>query len=180
MKNVIPHKGMIYDISIKFTREQKHIEDNYSDALVAMFRYIETYNPQRDIKSWIYAVATRLIFDANKRNGRIAINHHINIDTVVDDLEGGGKGCNCMGVENYQEYYNDDILQALDTLSPIHKEALLLQQAGYKVDEIAEIAFQNGTLRSKSTETIKSRLYLAKQGMRQLININGERKIANE
>lgn len=180
MKNIIPHKGMIYDISIKFTREQRHIEDNYSDALVAMFRYIETYNPQRDIKSWIYAVATRLIFDANTRNGRIAINHHINVDQVVDDMVGDDSGCNCMGLENYREHYNDDILQALDTLSPIHKEALLLQQAGYKVEEIAEITFQNGTLRSKSTETIKSRLYLAKQGMQRLINNKGEKRVGNE
>ena len=43
-----------------------------------------------------------------------------------------------MGMDNYREFYNDDILWALDRLKPIYREALLLQQAGYKLGEIME------------------------------------------
>ena len=53
---------------------------------------------------------------------------------------------------------------------------LTLQQAGYKIGEIVEIAFQNGTLKSKSTETIKSRIFLAKRGMQKLLTSNGEKR----
>ena len=80
----------------------------------------------------------------------------------------------CMGMENYRQYYNDDILEALDKLAPIHKEALLLQQAGYKMEEIVEISFQNGNLKAKNMDTIKSRIFLAKKQMRNLITRDGD------
>ena len=55
-----------------------------------------------------------------------------------------------MGMENYREFYNDAILRALDSLKPIYREALLLQQAGYKLEEIVEISYRNGHMKSRS------------------------------
>ena len=81
-----------------------------------------------------------------------------------------------MGMDNYEQYYNDDILEALDQLTPIHKEALLLQQAGYKMEEIVEISFQNGNLKTKNMDTIKSRIFLAKKQMRSLLTRDGHAK----
>ncbi|MFR9543708.1 MAG: RNA polymerase sigma factor, partial [Rikenellaceae bacterium] len=45
MKYVYPHKGMIFDIAIKFTKQKKFVEDNFSDVLTTLFRYIESYTP---------------------------------------------------------------------------------------------------------------------------------------
>ena len=78
-----------------------------------------------------------------------------------------------MGMDNYRQYYNDDILKALEQLAPIHREALLLQQAGYKMEEIVEISFQNGNLKTKNMDTIKSRIFLAKKQMRNLLTRDG-------
>jgi DNA-directed RNA polymerase specialized sigma24 family protein len=72
--------------------------------------------------------------------------------------------------------YSDDILEALNRLKPIYREALLLQQAGYRLNEIMEISFRNGNLKTRNIETVKSRLFLAKQQMRRLIDRNGERR----
>ena len=77
---------------------------------------------------------------------------------------------------NYREQYNDDILRALDSLRPIYREALLLQQAGYKLNEIMEITYRRGSLRSRNIETAKSRLFLAKQQMRKLITRDGDQR----
>ena len=81
-----------------------------------------------------------------------------------------------MGMENYREFYNDDILNALDSLKPIYREALLLQQAGYKLEEIVEISYSNGNMKSRSLDTMKSRIFLAKQQMRKLITPDGEKR----
>ncbi|MFR9546580.1 MAG: RNA polymerase sigma factor [Rikenellaceae bacterium] len=166
MKYVYPHKGMIFDIAIKFTKQKKFVEDNFSDVLTTLFRYIESYSPNKCIKSWIYISSVRLILDANERNERILLSDNIPIESIGDSSDSRGVSCNSLGMDNYKEHYSDDILEALDNLPPIHKEVLLLQQAGYKISEIVEISFQNGTLKSKSSETIKSRLFLAKKKMR--------------
>ncbi|MFR9506119.1 MAG: RNA polymerase sigma factor, partial [Rikenellaceae bacterium] len=126
--------------------------------------------------TWIYAVSQRYIFDLNRRKKSISKSDNVNIELVEDALSDEDNGGNFMGVENYREHYNDAILSALDQLAPIHKEALLLQQAGYKVDEIVEISYQNGNLKSKNCDTIKSRIFLAKKGMQKLITRDGDAK----
>lgn len=83
---------------------------------------------------------------------------------------------NAMGMENYREFCNDDILNALDSLKPIYREALLLQQAGYKLEEIVEISYRNGNMKSRSLDTMKSRIFLAKQQMRKHITPDGEKR----
>ena len=81
-----------------------------------------------------------------------------------------------MGMENYREFYSDDILSALDSLKPIYREALLLQQAGYKLEEIVEISYRYGNMKSRSLDTMKSRIFLAKQQMRILFTPDGEKR----
>ncbi len=173
MKYVYPHKGMIFDTCIKYSKHKRFIEDLYSDVLTILYRYIESYDTKKCIKSWIYISAVRVILEANERNDKIVYKSHLPIEALGDDSDNRGVSCNCLGMDNYQQYYNDDILEALESLPPIHKEVLLLQQAGYKIEEIVEISFQNGTLKSKSSETIKSRLFLAKKKMRLLLTREG-------
>ncbi len=176
VKYVLPHKRLIYSICIKYTYDRLDIEDNYSEALINFFRYIETYNPERSLKSWIYAVTQRHVFDLNRRNSLFKTDDHIDTAEIPNMAEEDDPHTNCMSMDNYRQYYSDNILNALDKLAPIHKEALLLQQAGYKMEEIVEISFQNGLLKSKNMDTIKSRIFLAKKQMRNLINRDGDAK----
>lgn len=175
-KHILPHKRLIYSICIKFTFEEKHIEDNYSEVLVNLFRYIESYNPERQLKSWIYSVTQRYIFDLNRRNSKMLTSDNVEVGELPDVEGEEYVSCNCLGIDNYREHYNDDILKALDTLPEIHREALLLQQAGYRMDEIVEISYQNGNLASKNADTIKSRIFLAKKNMRDMLTQEGTLK----
>lgn len=173
---ILPHKNLIYKMCIQFTWNREDVEDNYSEALVNFYRYIESYDPQRPLKTWIYAVTRRLLSDLNSRNqNRLQPSDNVDIQElagVLPDEEDAGE--NCMGMENYREYYNDDILGALEQLKPAYREALLLQQAGYKLGEIMEIAYRNGSLKNRNIETVKSRLFLAKSQLRKLLTRDGE------
>lgn len=178
-KYVMPHKNLVYSICIKYTYNQEDIEDNYVEALVNFFKYMDSYDPTRPVKTWIYAVTKRLIADLNNRN-RSRTPSEDNIDlrdlrsSLIDDDEPSE---NCMGMDNYRRYYNDDILWALDRLKPIYREAFLLQQAGYRINEIMEITYRNGTLQAKNIETVKSRLFLAKSQLRKLLSRDGEKRV---
>lgn len=178
-KYVMPHKNLIYSICIKYTYKQEDIEDNYVEALANFFRYMDTYDPARPVKTWIYAVTKRLVADLNVRNkSRTPTNDNVDIGRLRTSLPAEDTPSeNCMGIDNYREFYNDDILRALDSLKPIYREALLLQQAGYKIGEIMEITYRNGTLHSRNIETVKSRLFLAKAQLRNLLTRDGERRV---
>lgn len=179
-KYVLPHRNLIYSICIKYTYEQEDIEDNYAEALVNFFKYMDSYDPSRPVKTWIYAVTKRLVADLNSRNraGRMPANDNVDIRDVSSSLLwDDGPTENCMGMDNYREFYSDEVLGALDSLKPAYREALLLQQAGYKLSEIMEIAYRSGTLQNRNVETVKSRLFLAKAQLRKLLTRDGERRV---
>ena len=140
-------------------------------------KYITTYDPQRSILNWIHIVTKRFVMEQNRRHGRLPVSENVDVYSLASSLtdEDDTHG-NAMGMENYREFYNDDILNALDSLKPIYREALLLQQAGYKLEEIVEISYRNGNMKSRSLDTMKSRIFLAKQQMRKLITPDGEKR----
>lgn len=178
-KYVLPHKNLIYSICIKYTFNQEDIEDNYMEALTNFFKYMDSYDPARPVKTWIYAVTKRLVADLNSRNrNRTPADDNVDIGELRSSLLFDDEPTeNCMGMDNYREFYGDDILWALDRLKPIYREAFLLQQAGYKIGEIMEITYRSGTLQTRNIETVKSRLFLAKSQLRNLLTRDGERRV---
>lgn len=178
-KYVLPHKNLIYSICIKYTFNQEDIEDNYMEALTNFFKYMDSYDPARPVKTWIYAVTKRLVADLNSRNrNRTPADDNVDIGELRSSLLFDDEPTeNCMGMDNYREFYGDDILWALDRLKPIYREAFLLQQAGYKIGEIMEITYRGGTLQTRNIETVKSRLFLAKSQLRNLLTRDGERRV---
>ena len=50
-KYVMPHKNLIYSICIKYTYNQEDIEDNYLEALANFFKYMDSYDPARPVKT---------------------------------------------------------------------------------------------------------------------------------
>lgn len=178
-KYVMPHKNLVYSICIKYTYNQEDIEDNYVEALVNFFKYMDSYDPTKPIKTWIYAVTKRLVADLNKRN-KTDTPKDDNVDIseldsiLLDECE---PTANYININNYMDHYCDDILWALDQLKPIYREALLLQQAGYKIGEIMEISYKNGTLQTRNIETVKSRLFLAKTQLQKLLTRDGKRRV---
>ncbi len=177
-KYIRPYFNMIYKLCIKYSDSSEDVEENYSIVLTTLFRGIETYDPCREIKTWIHIVTKRQVFEINRKRAKEDNRDrdhdiHIICDDVLDD---DTPSANCMCLDNYRELYNDDILAALDSMKPMYKEALLLQMAGYSLQEIANIEFEKGNLTSRNIDTVKSRLFLARQYMREKITRDGKRK----
>lgn len=180
-KYVYPYKNLIYHICIKHTASYENISDNYNEVLVNFFKYVDTYDTSKPIKTWIYAVTVRLVYDLEskrKRFQRTGDVGEIPIEQVVSDevLSDDGISANAMTLENYRELYSDEVLFALDQLKPMYREPFLLQVAGYRLDEITEILHQNGSMKNANIETTKSRIFLAKKQLRELLTRDGERK----
>lgn len=177
-KLILPNINLVYKLSIRFTNNPQDIDENYNECLANLFRYVHTYNPEKSLANWIFICCKRLIYDLNQKRAAFKTTDDVNPENIVSHYseDSFGVSGNCMGLDNYQELYNDDVLRALNRLNPIYREALLLQQAGYKLEEIMEITHRNGTLKSPNIETVKSRLFLAKQKMRQMIDRDGNER----
>lgn len=175
---VAPFYNMIYKLVIQYSYNSHNVQENYNEVLVNFYRRIETYNPARSIRTWLHIVTKRHVLSLErKRQAELSKDNDDNDveifgDEVIDESDISG---NVMGIDNYRELYNDDILSVLDEMRPIHRDALLLQEAGYSLKEIVEIEYKKGTLKSKNIDTVKSRLFLARHYLRKHLTRDGKR-----
>ncbi len=179
-KHVYPHRNLIYHICIKNTNSEDNIRDNYNEVLLNFYKYVSTYDPSRPIKTWIYAVASRCVFELEnkkskfRRTGEVgAIDIEEMAEVLIDDYE---IGANHIDLDNYSELFTDDILSALQKIKPMYRDPLLLQISGYKLDEITDIMHKKKSLKTPNVETTKSRIFLAKKQLRELLTRDGKRK----
>lgn len=166
---------------MNYTFKPSDLEDNYIEVLTNLYKYIETYDPSRSIHTWLHIVTKRCVYDLDQRrkrqqdmqSGDYNTEHLASPDELLDADD---VSSNVMTIENYRELYSDDVLDALKQLKPPYRRALLYQQAGYKLKEIAEFEYRNGALESRNIDTIKSRLFLARQQLQQLLTRDGKRR----
>ena len=180
---VKPYYKMIYKLCMNYTNSRYDVEENYNEVLTNLYKYIETYNPERPIRTWLHIVTKRCVFDIDKkRKSNLDMwSDDENVENYLpsDQLAEEDRVCSkAVTIDNYRSLYSDEMLNALDQLKPQYRRPLILQQAGYKLKEIAAIEHQNGNLESSNIETIKSRLFLARQTLQTLITRDG--KIRNQ
>jgi RNA polymerase sigma factor (sigma-70 family) len=131
---------MVYKLCIQYSFSAADVEDNYIEALINFYKYIESYDPSRSIQTWLHIVTKRLVNEMNHRNSRLKRNDDTDISLITGYYTGEGDGNELdMQQGNYRELYGDEVLAALESLKSIYREALLLQLAGYRLNQIMEI-----------------------------------------
>lgn len=175
---VVPYQNMIYKLVIQYSMQKSHIDDNYVECLANYYKYIETYNPSMSIKTWLHIICKRFVHDLEERRMKQAQpTDDLNIENSPEFThEPNNSEDDILNCRNWVDIFNDDEIEALNSLKPIYREAFLLQHAGYKLNEIVEISFRNGNLKSKNIDTIKSRLFLARQFLQRKLTREGERR----
>ena len=172
-----PFINMIYKLCKDYSWNYENVEDNYSEVMTNFYRRIETYDPSRPIKAWIHTCVKHQVWACEKQ--RQAHNNK-DFDNDIEDYEedlltDDRISSNVLGVDNWRQLYSPDIVEVLDELKPRYRDALILQESGYSLREIAEIEFVNGSLKSPNIETIKSRLRLARQHLKHNLTKDGQR-----
>lgn len=173
-KYVYPYRNLIYHICIRQTRDKENIDDNYNEVLINFYKYVSSYDPRREIKTWLYAITVRMLADLERKNNRFTREGDVGAMRMEQLPD---KPCTeSITPENYRELFSDEIVEALEQIGRNYREALLLQMGGYKLEEIMEILYQRGCLRTRNIETTKSRIFLAKKKLRERLTRDGKRK----
>ncbi|MDR1339125.1 MAG: RNA polymerase sigma factor [Prevotellaceae bacterium] len=183
-QHVVPYSRLIYWVCIKYSANRCYIEDNYHEALIELHRCIHTYSPERgNMKTWLCSIVKYTVWNMNRKHRRHSHSntaYEYDLSQIADDyyrydVESSRKADY---LTNYRLLFSDDILEALEQLSPILRETLLLYLSGYKLREIADISYKSGNLKLeyKNAGTIKSRLYEARKHMRRMIDENGNKR----
>lgn len=173
-KYIMPWYNMIYKLCLKYAFSYVNVDDCFCMVLATLYKGIDTYNPERSIQTWIHICTRRKVNLINKQMQPAAMEDTDAMPTnLADDDSESWRG---MGLDNYRDQLGDEVACALDALAEPLRVSFLLRVFGYTDREIADIEKDMGLLESGSTDTVKSRIALARKALRKMLKDYGKRK----
>lgn len=160
---IIPHKNLIYRICLDNTKNSSDTDDNYQECLINFFKYIKSYNKEKSLLTWIHIVSKRHVLSIERKRDQHrsdCIGTERIVDEFVTQCDETPAG---ITIDNYRDVLSDEVIAAIDDLSPIYRDTFLKKISGYKLKEIVTSSHADGNLKSNNLQTVKSRLYLARQ-----------------
>jgi RNA polymerase sigma-70 factor, ECF subfamily len=144
------HKDGLFAFLYRSCPRQAVVEELAQDAWVAVINAAARYQPQASFRTWLYQIARNRLVDF----WRARDNAHQPLDTAPEPNFDPGADS---GPDIQQR-----LMVAMGELAVEQRTALLLQEQGFSLGEIAEIT-------GDGKETVKSRLrYARKQLLQQL------------
>ncbi|MEV8525929.1 RNA polymerase sigma factor SigE [Streptomyces sp. NPDC052000] len=142
---VSTHSGRVYRLAYRLTGNQHDAEDLTQEVFVRVFRSLSTYTPGT-FEGWLHRITTNLFLDMVRRRQRIRF------DALGDDAAERLPSREPSPQQVFNDtHFDADVQQALDTLAPEFRAAVVLCDIeGLSYEEIAAtLGVKLGTVRSR-------------------------------
>ncbi|WP_078901545.1 RNA polymerase sigma factor SigE [Actinacidiphila yeochonensis] len=142
---VSTHSARVYRLAYRLTGNQHDAEDLTQEVFVRVFRSLATYTPGT-FEGWLHRITTNLFLDMVRRRQRIRF------DALGDDAAERLPSREPSPAQHFNDtHFDADIQQALDTLAPEFRAAVVLCDIeGLSYEEIAAtLGVKLGTVRSR-------------------------------
>jgi RNA polymerase sigma-70 factor (ECF subfamily) len=142
---VSTHSARVYRLAYRLTGNQHDAEDLTQEVFVRVFRSLSTYTPGT-FEGWLHRITTNLFLDMVRRRQRIRF------DALADDAAERLPSREPSPAQHFNDtHFDADVQQALDTLAPEFRAAVVLCDIeGLSYEEIAAtLGVKLGTVRSR-------------------------------
>jgi RNA polymerase sigma-70 factor, ECF subfamily len=142
---VSTHSSRVYRLAYRLTGNQYDAEDLTQEVFVRVFRSLSTYTPGT-FEGWLHRITTNLFLDTVRRKQRIRF------DALGDDAADRLPSREPTPQQIFNDtHFDADVQQALDTLAPDFRAAVVLCDIeGLSYEEIATtLGVKLGTVRSR-------------------------------
>jgi RNA polymerase sigma-70 factor (ECF subfamily) len=142
---VSTHSARVYRLAFRLTGNQHDAEDLTQEVFVRVFRSLSTYTPGT-FEGWLHRITTNLFLDSVRRKQRIRF------DALGEDAADRLPSREPTPQQHFNDtHFDADVQQALDTLAPDFRAAVVLCDIeGLSYEEIATtLGVKLGTVRSR-------------------------------
>jgi RNA polymerase sigma-70 factor (ECF subfamily) len=142
---VSTHSARVYRLAYRLTGNQHDAEDLTQEVFVRVFRSLSTYTPGT-FEGWLHRITTNLFLDMVRRRQRIRF------DALGEDAAERLPSREPSPAQHFHDtHFDEDVQQALDTLAPEFRAAVVLCDIeGLSYEEIAAtLGVKLGTVRSR-------------------------------
>ena len=154
------YETSVYRLALRMCGNAHDAEEVAQEAFVAAWRGLPAFRGESKFSSWLYQLTTNAAIDFLRREKR-----HRAATPIEDEPEPVSPDTPQQALEESEVRYA--LQQALDTLTPEHREIFLLRQ-------MRQLSYEEiGWLLGLEPGTVKSRLSRAKKQLRQILTQKG-------
>ncbi len=154
---VTTHEKGIFSYLYGYVRQRQDAEDLTQEVFVRLYRHIRICDPDRGFKSWLYTMATNIMYDwfrkvKNRKELFLIDDEHANFETIDESSS-----------YSWTDTAHAGLAAALESLRPAYRTSLVLyyyEELSY--DEIANIL-------QVPLNTVKTYLYRAKSALKEIL-----------
>ena len=154
------YETSIYRLALRMCGNAHDAEEVAQEAFVAAWKGLPSFRGESKFSSWLYQLTTNAAIDFLRREKR-----HRAATPLEDEMEPVSPDTPQQAVE--EDEVRHALQQALDSLTPEHREIFLLRQ-------MRQLSYEEiGRLLDLEPGTVKSRLSRAKKQLRQILTQKG-------
>ena len=154
------YETSVYRLALRMCGNAHDAEEIAQEAFVAAWKGLPSFRGESKFSSWLYQLTTNAAIDFLRREKR-----HRAATPLEDELEPASPDTPQQAVE--EDEVRQALQQALDSLTPEHREIFLLRQ-------MRQLSYEEiGRLLHLEPGTVKSRLSRAKKQLRQILTQKG-------
>ena len=164
-----------FSIAFGMVNNRDDAMDLVQEAFLKAYRNLQRFQGSSSFYTWLYRIVVNVCIDHIRKTGKRVI---VDYDDQIG-REGGVEGeerirPSTLGFDPSKVYGRQELLEqigrALDSLSPIHKEAIILREIqGLSYQEMADVM-------NVSKGTVMSRLHHARKNLQEkLVDYAGDR-----
>ena len=173
---VLPKYDYVLSIVRKYTDRPENVDENFAIVLTELYKYIQSYNPEKKLETWLHICAKRTCQEMNfkryKQDSKYSDNDPFSSQVAREHIMQPG----VFSTRDMSDCLTDEIVCAMRMIQPHKLSAFILQVQGYTIKEIAEIEFMRGHIDKKNEGKVKSRIFQARKELKELLNRDGSSK----
>ena len=152
---ILTHIRAMRAYAIALTGAVSRADDLVQDALINAFRARGQFTPDTNMRAWLFRIVRNRFLNVVARSRR-----------MVEDPEGALAGRLTSPPEQEANLHYGELLAALQSLKPEHRDVLALLASGASYDEIAAIS-------GLPVGTVKSRIHRGRLELLELLDQDG-------
>ena len=160
------HKRVVFNICMSHLRNEDEAMDLVQDAFLKAYHNLKRFEGSSSFYTWLYRIVVNVCIDHIRRTGKRVMVDYDDQIRREDGVEGEERiKPSKLGLDPAKAYGRQELLEqisrALEELSPIHKEAIILREVqGLSYQEMAEVM-------DVSKGTVMSRLHHARKNLQE-------------
>lgn len=147
----------LWNYLVRLVGSRDDAEDLIQDTFVKIYKHIRTIDPSKNLKSWIYTIATNTAYDFLRKKKRQATTE------LDEEYETKPDNASYYSVSTENNVEKKDVSAAIEQLDILYRGPIILYyKDGFSYEEIADML-------SIPINTLKTRLSRAKKQLATLL-----------